>query len=212
MYASLTTVQGDGREVSTTARMAAESMLTWLREFDGYRGLLMLGDPTTGTARIVTFWDSRESLDRSDKSRREVRESMVSAAGAEIVSVVPYELFLGKDFPTGRADSPGEGTPAIARFTCFEGPPEGIAEGLRTFREDLVDWFRDATGFRGWLALVDVPNGRSIGITFWSSGEALDDDSSSGAILRNEIAAGLDTKVTAVERYEVITIDTVGIA
>ena len=161
MHASLTTVRGAGPEVSATARMAAESMLTWLREFDGYRGLLILGDPESGKSRIVSFWDSLEALERSDKSRREVRDSMIAVAGAELESVVRYELFLGKNFPTGRADAASEqGTPAAARFTCFEGPPESIEEGLRIFREDLVDWFRDATGFRGWLALLDVPNGR----------------------------------------------------
>jgi heme-degrading monooxygenase HmoA len=209
MYASLTTVRGGGPDVSTTARMAAESMLTWLREFDGYRGLLVLGDPEAGNARIVSFWDSLDALDRSDKGRREVRESMVAAAGAELESVDRYELFLGRNFPTGRADPPTDLTPAVARFTTFEGPPASIEEGLRTFREDLVDWFRDATGFRGWLALLDVPRGRSIGVTFWATDEALDDETASGASLRNEIAAGLDTTVTGVERYEVVMIDLV---
>lgn len=209
MHASLTTVRGAGFEVSTTARMAAESMLTWLREFDGYRGLLVLGDPEAGNARIVSFWDSLDALDRSDKGRREVRESMVAAAGAQLESVDRYELFLGKNFPTGRAGSSEQRTPAVARFTSFAGPPESIEEGLRTFREDLVDWFRDATGFRGWLALLDVPRGRSIGVTLWATDEALSDESASGASLRNEIAAGLDTEVTSVERYEVVMIDLV---
>lgn len=209
MYASLTTVRGAGPEVSAIARMAAESMLAWLREFDGYRGLLVLSDPSTGNARIVSFWDSIEALDRSDRGRREVRESMVAAAGAELESVVRYDLFLGKNFPSLRAELAAEQeTPAVARFTSFEGPPEGIEEGLRTFREDLIGWFRDATGFRGWLALLDAPQGRSIGITFWSSAEALRDDSASGAELRNEIAADLDTRVTSVEQYEVVMIDT----
>jgi heme-degrading monooxygenase HmoA len=209
MYASLTTVRGAGPEVSTIARMAAESMLAWLREFDGYRGLLVLGDPSTGNARIVSFWDSLEALDRSDRGRREVRESMVAAAGAELESVARYDLFLGRNFPSLRAELAAEQeTPAVVRFTSFEGPPEGIEEGLRTFREDLIDWFQDATGFRGWLALLDAPQGRSIGITFWSSAEALQDDSSSGAELRNEIAADLDTTVTSVEQYEVVMIDT----
>lgn len=209
MYASLTTVRAGGPDVSTTARMAAESMLTWLREFEGYRGLLVLGDPEVGNARIVSFWDSLDALDRSDKGRREVRESMVAAAGAELESVDRYELFLGRNFPTGRSGSPTEQTPAVARFTSFEGPPASIEEGLRTFREDLVDWFRDATGFRGWLALLDVPRGRSIGVTFWAADEALDDETASGASLRNEIAAGLETTVTSVERYEVVMVDLV---
>ncbi len=210
MFASVTTVRGGGPDVSATAGMAAESMLAWLREFDGYRGLLVLGDPEAGNARIVSFWDSLDALERSERSRREVRESMVAAAGAQLESVERYELFLGKDLPATTAEPPSDpDRPSAARFTTFEGPPESIEEGLRTFREDLVDWFRDATGFRGWLALMDAPAGRSIGITLWTSKEALDDEVASGAGLRNEIAADLQTSVTGVERYEVVMIDVV---
>ena len=60
-------------------------------------------------------------------------------------------------------------------------------------------------GWRCWTSR----NGRSIGITFWATEQALDDDLASGASLRNETAAGLDTEVTAVERYQVVMIDTV---
>jgi hypothetical protein len=207
MYASLTTVRGAGPDVSATARMAAESMLAWLREFDGYRGLLVLGDPEAGNARIVSFWESLEALERSDRGRREVRESMIAAAGAELESVDRWELFYGEDLPGPGEPLSEQEAPVLARFTSFEGPPESIEEGFRTFRDDLVDWFRDATGFRGWLALLDVPGGRSIGITLWATEEALADDAASGAGLRDEIAAGLQTKVTSVERYEVVMVE-----
>jgi hypothetical protein len=208
MRASLTTVRGGGADVSATSRMAAESMLGWLREFDGYRGLLFLADPETGSARIVTFWETLEALERSERSRRGVRESMVAAAGAELLGVDRYELFFGEELATGPIEpSSDRGTPTFARLTSFEGPPESIEEGYRTFRDDLVQWFRDATGFRGWVALLDVPGGRSIGITLWASREALADEAASGASLRNEIAAGLQTTVTSVERYEVVMVD-----
>ena len=208
MYASLTTVRGAGPDVSATAGMAAESMLTWLRDFDGYRGLLVLGDPGAGNARIVTFWESLEALERSERSRREVRESMVAAAGAELESVDRYELFIGDDLAREPDDpSSDQDTPTVARFTTFEGPPESIEEGFRTFRDDLVAWFREATGFRGWIAMLDAPGGRSIGITLWATKEAVSDEVASGAGLRNEIAAGLQTKVTGVERYEVVLLE-----
>jgi hypothetical protein len=208
VFASLTTVRGAGADVSATARMAAEAMLAWLREFEGYRGLVVLGDPANGNARIVSFWDSMEAIERSERGRREVRESMIATAGAELESVERYELFIGHNLPVGSVSSEHE-LPAVARFTTFSGPPEGIEEGLRTFREDLVDWFRDATGFRGWLALLDAPNGKSIGITLWATAADLADDVSSGAGLRNEIAAGLQTQVTGVEHYQIVMIDLV---
>jgi hypothetical protein len=210
VHASLTTVRGAGPQASVTAGMAAESMLAWLREFDGYRGLLVLADPETGNARIISFWESLEALQRSERGRREVRESMVAAAGAELESVERYELFFGEDLPATAEDLPsGPESAAVARFTSFEGPPESIEEGFRTFRDDLADWFRDATGFRGWLALLDAPDGRSIGITLWASSQALEDEVASGATLRNEVAAGLQTSVTDVGRYDLVMLDLV---
>lgn len=203
-------MRGAGPEVSATAGMAAESMLDWLRQFDGYRGLLVLADPEMGNARIVTFWDSLEAIERSDRSRREVRDSMIATAGAELASVERFELFFGEELPEVQAEVASDRDALLAaRFTSFEGPPEGIREGLRTFREDLVDWFRDATSFRGWIALLDAPRGRSVGITFWASKDALADESASGASLRNEVAASLQTTVAGVELYEVVMLDIV---
>ena len=108
---------------------------------------------------------------------------MVAAAEAELESVERHELFIGEELTEPTLE---QETPAVARFTTFAGPPESIVEGLRTFREDLVDWFRDATGFRGWLALLDAPGGRSIGITLWAAKEALADEVSSGASLERD--------------------------
>jgi heme-degrading monooxygenase HmoA len=87
MFASFTSVGGAGAEVGATARMAGESMASWLRDFDGYRGILILADEEAGRARIVTFWDSMEAIERSERGRTQVRESMVAAAGAEVEAV-----------------------------------------------------------------------------------------------------------------------------
>jgi heme-degrading monooxygenase HmoA len=89
----MTSVKGPG-DAATTAKMAGEAMLSWLRDFDGYRGLLILADQEAGTVRILTLWETREAAERSEHSRRQVRESMVSAAGAEIQSVDLYEAVL----------------------------------------------------------------------------------------------------------------------
>jgi heme-degrading monooxygenase HmoA len=91
---SLTTVRNGGPDVAATARIAAESMLAWLREFDGYRGLVVTADPETQSALIFSLWETREDAERSAKGRAQVRDSMVSAAGAELESVELFEVVL----------------------------------------------------------------------------------------------------------------------
>jgi heme-degrading monooxygenase HmoA len=92
MYASVTTVSGGGPQICDVARMAADSLLTWLREFDGYKGLYVLADPEAGSARFVTLWDSREAAERSAWSRTQVRERMIQAAGVSLESVELLEV------------------------------------------------------------------------------------------------------------------------
>jgi hypothetical protein len=94
VFVSVTTVSGGGADVADKARMAGESMLSWLQAFEGYAGLTILADPESGRARIVTFWDSREAVERSERGRKQVRESMVAAAKATIDSVELFELVL----------------------------------------------------------------------------------------------------------------------
>ena len=49
--------------------MAGEAMLVWLRESEGFEGLLILTDDTTGTTRVITFWRDREAEERNRESR-----------------------------------------------------------------------------------------------------------------------------------------------
>jgi hypothetical protein len=94
VFVSVTTVSGGGTDVVDKVRMAGESMLSWLQEFEGYAGLTILADAESGRARIVTFWETREAVERSERGRKQVRESMVAAAKATIDSVELFELVM----------------------------------------------------------------------------------------------------------------------
>ena len=91
----MSTVRGEaGAGVEDVARMARESMLSWLREFDGYRGILVLADGASGTARVLTFWESAEHEQRSRASRLAIRDKLSATAGMEIVGTEPYAVPL----------------------------------------------------------------------------------------------------------------------
>jgi hypothetical protein len=103
VFASVTTVRGAGPEVGVTAKMAADSMLSWLQEFEGYCGLVILTSAETGSARFVTLWEDLDSLERSERGRAAVRESMIATAGAELESVERYEVVLDERVDSGPA-------------------------------------------------------------------------------------------------------------
>ena len=88
----MTSVRGPGEDAATTAKLAGEAMLSWLRDFDGYRGLLILADKEAGIVRVLTLWETREAAEQSEHSRRQVRERMVATANAVTESVDLYEV------------------------------------------------------------------------------------------------------------------------
>ena len=100
----------------------------------------------------------------------------------------------------------------VARVSTFKGPPEQLEEGVRIFTENVLPWLRDATGFRGWIALIDRPNERAIGITFWATEEAAEEGAASGGPLRDEIAQSVGALMQTMELWDVMYVDAIGLS
>jgi hypothetical protein len=94
VYASLVTVNGAMEDFDDIAAMAGESLLPWIRQFEGYRGFMVLANAESGVAHFMTLWDSIEAVERSAQSRKEVREQLAKTAGAEIASAGTFSILL----------------------------------------------------------------------------------------------------------------------
>ncbi len=77
--------RGEIEDLPGTARMASEAMLDWLKQIDGYKGLLALVDEAAGSACFVTFWEDEEAVIKTRASRSSLRDQMAATAGAEVV-------------------------------------------------------------------------------------------------------------------------------
>ena len=66
------------------AAMAGETMVEWLRDIEGFEGLLMLSNDETGTTHVISFWQSKEIADRSRVARLQLRDRITSAASFEV--------------------------------------------------------------------------------------------------------------------------------
>jgi heme-degrading monooxygenase HmoA len=88
----MSTFSADGVDLSDAARIVGESMEGWLRGFDGYAGLLILTNDEQGLARVMTFWESREAVEASERGRTSIRESLGERLGVKLESVESYEV------------------------------------------------------------------------------------------------------------------------
>jgi heme-degrading monooxygenase HmoA len=90
-----------------------------------------------------------------------------------------------------------------ARISTLEGSPDHIDEGLRYVREQILPRISQQDGFKGMVALADRRTGKTLGVTFWESEEALKASEEAADKLRGDSAQAMGDTVAGVERYEV---------
>ena len=90
-----------------------------------------------------------------------------------------------------------------ARISTLEGSPEHIDEELRQVRENILPQIQQQEGFKGMAALADRQTGKTLGITFWESEEALEASEEAAGRLREDSAEAMSDTIADVERYEV---------
>ena len=92
MHVSITRTHDPYDQPLELATIAGEEMLPWLREIDGFEGLMMVTDASTGTTLVLTFWESEKVAERHREARRRFRESVTSAVNVEVVETTGYDL------------------------------------------------------------------------------------------------------------------------
>ncbi len=93
----MSTLRGPVSALEEVSRLAGESVGPWLREYEGYRGTFVFVDASTGTARLLTLWETATDEQRARDSRAAMRDQLAAAAGMELVDfgaieVIAYEL------------------------------------------------------------------------------------------------------------------------
>ena len=92
MVAAMAKVTGPATGLAEISRMASESVEAWLREYEGYRGLLILTDEDAQTSRVITFWETPEAEASARVVRGAMRDRIVATAGMEVVEFGVWEV------------------------------------------------------------------------------------------------------------------------
>ncbi|MGE5689995.1 MAG: hypothetical protein ACM33B_05515 [Pseudomonadota bacterium] len=83
----MATIVGPVPGLAEIARMAADSIEGWLREYPGYRGLVVLTDQDHERSRVITFWETAEDEARARESRAAMRDSVAATVGMNVVEI-----------------------------------------------------------------------------------------------------------------------------
>jgi hypothetical protein len=92
VYVSVTRTKGASERQSELATMAGEAMLRWLRDIDGFDGLLMITNEGAGTTLTLTFWKDKDVAERHRAARMRFRDSITAAVNVKVEETVGYDV------------------------------------------------------------------------------------------------------------------------
>jgi hypothetical protein len=92
VIAAMSTLAGPVAALAEISRMGDEHLSSWLREYEGYRGTLVLVDEKAQTARLITLWESGADEERARASRGAMRDQLATTAGMDVVDFGVFEV------------------------------------------------------------------------------------------------------------------------
>lgn len=94
MHARLTRIQGTPDRLDDMGQQFEQDTLPQIEQLDGFRGYVLLGDRSNGTAVAITYWESAEAMQASEEAVQRPRQQAAEAAGAQAGPIVErYEVF-----------------------------------------------------------------------------------------------------------------------
>jgi hypothetical protein len=88
----MSTLTGPVSVLAEISRLADENLAQWLRQYPGYRGIVVLADESASTTRLITFWETAEDEERARVSRGAMRDQLAATAGVEVVEFGVFEV------------------------------------------------------------------------------------------------------------------------
>ena len=93
MYAAVTRATGaNPDDMAEIAVMVGETLAAWLREVEGFRGLLMMTDEATGTVQAIALWVDEETAERHRVARARLRERVSATVEVELQETVGWNV------------------------------------------------------------------------------------------------------------------------
>ena len=92
MYVSVTRTKDPLDQPIEYATIAGDAMLPWLRQIEGFEGLLILTSEEEGTTLALAFWKSREVAERHHAARMQFRDRVTAAVNVEVQETVGFEV------------------------------------------------------------------------------------------------------------------------
>ena len=202
MHLRINDVTVSPARVDELGRVLSDKALPVVTNERGNQGLLCVADRATGNCMIVSLWDSRGSLDASEKAIASIRSETVDAVDAQLNSIGIAEVVREVRV---RPSQVGNRT-RVVRITA----PAGSTDELVDFYDTVATSRLEAEpGFLNARLTRDLGNdGQFAAVSHWADVAALEASDNTSGSLRDEVAKAIPgTTIERVSTAEIILIE-----
>jgi quinol monooxygenase YgiN len=165
----------------------------------GCQGLLCAADRTTGNCAIVSLWDSKASLDASEKTIASIRSETVDTVDAQLNSVVIAEVLREVRVHPSRVGT----RTRVVRLAAAAGNTDKMVEFYET---EAIPRLESQAGFLNARLIREVDqDGRFAAVSHWADAKALEASEKNSTGLRDQVAKAIaGTSIERVSTSEII--------
>lgn len=166
MYARSTSFHGDPHRIDDAVRYVRDRAMPALMGMDGFVGISMLADRTSGRSVVTSSFEDLAALRRSASEMRGIRARIADVLQSP-AALAEWRISL---LHRERSTPPG----ARTRVTWCRTDPSRLDPLLDAYAESIVPRLTDLPGFCSVSVMADVEEGRSSTAVTFTDDAALD--------------------------------------
>lgn len=158
-----------------------------------------MAERETGSVLAVTCWEDHDALEAGRAHLGEVRTLILEELDALPVGSEVLEVYgIGGDAP------PMGGLRTWSRAVWVEGLHGDIEATARELFDQAHSRYSEIDGFESVCWFADLGTGNGLGLTAWSTHEALDTDEAESGPRRKEFEQALGCRIEQVQHFECV--------
>jgi len=165
-----------------------------LEGFDGYVGLSLLVDRSSGDCITTSAWKTDETMRASTSAVREIRSRAAQTFGGN-PDVDEWEIAVIHRDHRAAAD-------ACVRVTWAKVIPDRVGPGIEMFRTTVLPALKALEGYCSASLLVSRGSGRAVSSAAYDSAEALERNRDQLDIIRASASQETNAEVLQEHEYE----------
>lgn len=167
MFTRTTATKADPSCLEAGINHVREVIMPALARYDGYVGLSMLADRSTGQCIVTSAWESEEAMRATTDAVQELRDHAIEILRGEQPQLDHWEIAV-----LHREHEIAAG--ACARVTWVRVDPAQIDAGIEMFKSSALPALEEIDGMCSVSIMVNRESGRAVSSVVYDSADAFE--------------------------------------